>query len=278
MKTDSNNTKTDNLVRLRHSLAHVMAQAVCRIFGVDKVKLGIGPPITDGFYYDFELPRTITEEDLVQIEAQMRALLKEDHPFVEEEKTVEEMKQLFNQQPYKLDVIERILSAGLDPHGQPLPEGEKPRLTVYRHGDFTDLCGGPHLASTGQIHPQAFKLTKVAGAYWRGDSQQPMLQRIYGTGWPTPQELEQYLDLQAEAERRDHRRLGKELELFHLDATAPGFPYWLPHGRKLFQTLVDFWRQEHDARGYEEFAGPLVNERALWSNLVTGNTTATTCS
>ncbi len=241
-----------------------MAQAVRDVFGGDAVKLGIGPATSDGFYYDFELPRPVSDDDLPQIEERMRDIISRDEAFVEQEISAADMRDMFADQPYKLELIDGILSSGLDDNGEPMPEGQSPRLTIYRNGAFADLCRGPHVASTGTIDPAAVKLLSVAGAYWRGDEKRPMMQRLYGTAWKTREELEQFLWRRAEAERRDHRRLGKELELFHLEPTAPGMPYWLPNGLKLVNVLLDFWRDEHERRGYEEISAPLVNEKSLW--------------
>lgn len=259
------NKVDDELFRIRHSSAHVMAQAVYDVFGEGVVKLGVGPAITDGFYYDFELPRTVSDDDLPLVEERMREIISRDEVFIEEEHTSVHMRKIFADQPYKLELIDGIVSAGLDDNGEPLPEGESPRLTIYRNGTFTDLCRGPHVESTGRINPDAVKLLSVAGAYWKGDEKRPMLQRLYGTAWKTREELERFLWLRAEAERRDHRRLGKELELFHLEPTAPGMPYWLPNGLKLVNVLLEFWREEHERQGYEEISAPLVNEKSLWA-------------
>lgn len=252
------------LLRIRHSSAHVMAQAVCELFGKNAVKLGIGPATRDGFYYDFELPRPLTDDDLPPIELRMREIIEADEGFAEHELEPAEMRQMFADQPFKLELIEGILASNADDNGDPLPQGERTRLTIYQHGPFVDLCRGPHVASTGKIDPDAIKLLSVAGAYWRGDERRPMLQRLYGTAWRSREELELFLWRKAEAERRDHRRLGKELELFHLEPTAPGMPYWLPNGLKLVNVLLEFWRDEHEARGYEEISAPLVNEKSLW--------------
>jgi threonyl-tRNA synthetase len=251
-----------DLYRIRHSAAHVMAQAVLEMF--PDGKLAIGPPIEDGFYYDFDLPRSLTPEDLQKIEARMTEIIKENYPFIRREVSPEEARELFKHQPYKLELIEDILSRGTDEYGNRLPEGQRPVLSTYRHDGFEDLCRGPHVERTGQIPADALKLLTVAGAYWRGDERRPMLQRIYGTAWHTKEELERYLWQRAEAERRDHRRLGRELELFHFDQTAPGMPYWLPKGLKVLNTLLAFWREEHEKRGYQEIAAPLINDKSLW--------------
>ena len=250
------------LYRIRHSCAHIMAQAVLEMF--PEGKLGIGPPIEDGFYYDFALPRPLPPEDLERIEARMREIIAGNHPFIRREVTPEEARALFKDQPYKLELIEDILQRGTDEYGNPLPPGQRPVLTTYRHDTFEDLCRGPHVEHTGQIHPGAFKLLHVAGAYWRGDERRPMLQRIYGTAWETPEQLEQYLWRLEEAKKRDHRRLGRELDLFSFHEIAPGAPFWHPKGMVIFRELERLWREEHDRRGYQEISTPILVHRKLW--------------
>lgn len=235
-----------DLARMRHSCAHVMAQAVLELF--PGAKLGIGPAIADGFYYDFDLPRPLTPEDLERIERRMEEIQAAGYPFIRRIISREETRELFRDQPYKLELIEEF------------PPDEV--ITTYTHDGFTDLCRGPHVRDTSQIG--FFKLLRISGAYWRGDERRPQLQRIYGTSWPTREQLEAYLHRLEEAERRDHRRLGRELELFHFDPTAPGMPYWLPKGLKILNLLLDFWRREHEKRGYQEIAAPLVNDKSLW--------------
>ena len=238
--------KEERLVRMRHSAAHIMAEAVLKLF--PDAKLGIGPPIDTGFYYDFELPRTLTPEDLPEIEALMRQRIASDVPFIREEISKEEARRLFAHQPYKLELIDEI-------------EGE--RVSLYRHGDFVDLCQGPHVERTGQVG--AFKLLSVAGAYWRGDERRPMLQRIYGALFETQEELEQYLKLLEEAQRRDHRRLGRELDLFSFhEEYGPGLVFWHPKGARVRAIIEDFWRQEHYRRGYELVYTPHIGKASLW--------------
>ena len=255
-----------DLYRLRHSAAHVMAQAVVDLFGGDgAVKLGIGPPIDNGFYYDFELPRPLTEQDLARIEARMREIIRADHPFVRRVIDEEEAARLFRNQPYKLELVSQLGQGAANEYGEANAAGDRaPELSVYEHDGFTDLCRGPHVASTGKIPPEGLKLLKVAGSYWRGVETRPMLQRVYGTAWASREALDHYLWQVEEAEKRDHRRLGKELELFHLDPTAPGMPYWLPKGLKLLNTLIDYWRRVHEEHGYQEIASPLINHVSLW--------------
>jgi len=241
------------LYRIRHSCAHLLAQAVRDYLaddGAAPVHFAIGPPIENGFYYDFELPRPLTDKELPLIEERMRAFIGADLTFVKRVVSREEAQALFAEQPFKLELIDDI-------------DGE---LSVYTQSpaDFTDLCRGPHVESSSAIAADAFRLTSVSGAYWRGDEKRAHLQRIYGTAWRTSEELERYLWQLAEAERRDHRRLGKELELFHFDPTAPGMPYWLPKGLKILNELIAFWRHEHEERGYLEIASPMLNRKELW--------------
>ncbi|MGB9674204.1 MAG: threonine--tRNA ligase, partial [Anaerolineales bacterium] len=198
------------LYKIRHSTAHVMAQAVLELF--PDAKYSIGPAIEDGFYYDFDLPRSLTPQDLEAIEKRMRAILRGNHPFVKKIISAEEARQIFKDQPYKLELIDGLEKGGTDEHGNPLTE--KPEISIYTHDTFVDLCRGPHVENTSQINPDAIKLISIAGAYWRGDEKNPMLQRIYGTAWETTEELNQYLWRLEEAKKRDHRRLGKELGLF----------------------------------------------------------------
>lgn len=246
------------LYRIRHSAAHVLAQAVRERFAPEgAVRLGIGPPIEHGFYYDFDLPRPATDEDLRWLETRIAEIVAADYRFEVREVTTEEARRLFRDEPFKLELIDG-LEAGAEQ-----PTGSAP-ITVYRDGPFEDLCRGPHLSSTGEIDPAAVKLLSISGAYWRGDERRPMLQRIYGTAWRTKEELDAYLWQRREAERRDHRRIGQELELFHFEPTAPGMPYWLPKGLKLYNTILEFWREEQERRGYQEIATPLINDRRMW--------------
>jgi threonyl-tRNA synthetase len=248
---------------VRHSAAHVLAQAVLRLH--PGAKYAIGPPITEGFYYDFEVDRPFTPEDLEAIEAEMRTIVKDNQRFERSEVSREEALEAFSDQPYKLEIIAGV-AEGAEALEQQGAEGEI--ISLYRNLDssgevsFTDLCRGPHLPGTGRI--KAFKLTRSAGAYWRGDESRPMLQRIYGTAWESKDALAEHLHRLEEAERRDHRRLGRELELFHLDVSAPGMPYWLPNGLRVLNELLAFWREEHESRGYQEIASPLVNDKTLW--------------
>jgi threonyl-tRNA synthetase len=236
---------------LRHSAAHLMAAAVTQLF--EGAQYDVGPPIEDGFFYNFRLPdgAHFREEDLVRIEERMRDLAAQGLPFRREVLRKDQARALFErmQQPFKVDIIDR-LGDGVDEVG------------VYRTGDFVDLCRGPHVPDSSWLN--AIKLLRVAGVYWRGDERNEQLQRVYGTAWFTQEELEGYLHRLAEAERRDHRRIGRELELFDFDATAPGMPYWLPNGVIVLNELLEFWRDEHRRRGYLEIMSPLINEKRLW--------------
>ena len=231
-----------------HTTAHVMAQAVKRLF--PDAKLTIGPAIEHGFYYDFDVEKPFSEDDLAKIEDEMRKIIKEDLKLERFELPRDEAIKLMkeNNEDYKVEIIEE------------LPEGEV--ISFYKQGDFTDLCRGPHLPSTGCI--KAIKLLSSSGAYWRGDEKNKMLQRIYGISFPKQSELDEYLNMIEEAKKRDHRKLGKELDLFFFDETAPGMAYWLPKGFKMMNILIDFWRKEHEKRGYMEFSGPQLNSSELW--------------
>lgn len=257
----SEHAQNDHLLRLRHSASHIMAQAVLEKF--PEAKLAIGPAIETGFYYDFDLPRPLTPEDLAEIEARMREIIAEGYDFVYQEISEEEARRLFADQPYKLELIEGILAGGVDEDGNPTEE--RPVLSIYRHGPFVDLCRGPHVSNTREIHPDAVKLLSVAGAYWRGDERRPMLQRIYGTAWETPEALQAYLAWREEVERRDHRRLIKELDLisFHAEGGA-SLAYWHPKGGRIRQIIEDHWRTRHREGGYEIVYTPHIGRAQLW--------------
>ncbi len=247
---------------LRHSTAHVMAQAVLEAFPDGKI--AIGPPIEDGFYYDFDLPRPLTPEDLEKIEARMREIVKGRHPFEYREVSADEARALFADQPYKLELIEDLAAGDTDEYGEPT-SGEPPIISVYTHDNFADLCRGPHLSDTGKIRPNAFNLLSVAGAYWRGDEKRPMLQRIYGTVWPDKKALKAYLKRLEEAEKRDHRRLGKELDLFSIQPDlGSGLVLWHPKGGLVRSLAEDFSRQEHLRAGYDLVYSPHIGRAWLW--------------
>jgi len=254
--------RNDNLERLRHSTAHIMAEAVLELF--PEGKIAFGPPIEDGFYYDFDLPRSLTPDDLRQVEARMREIIAGQYPFQQGEVSIEEAKKGFADQPYKLEQIERLATGRVDEHGE-AAEGPAETLSLYTHHDFTDLCRGPHLDHTGQVNPEALKLLSVAGAYWLGDERRPMLQRIYGTVWPSKKELEAYLHRLEEMEKRDHRKLGRELDLFsvHQDLGA-GLILWHPKGGMIRTIVEDYWRQEHYKAGYEIVYSPHIGRAGLW--------------
>ncbi len=246
------------LYRIRHSAAHVMAQAVLEM--IPEAKYTIGPPIEDGFYYDFDLPSPLTIEDLEKIEKRMRQIIAGNHSFEKKTVSAEEARQIFADQKYKLELIDGLESGGLDEYGNPL--SEKPEISIYQHDRFTDLCRGPHVENTRQINPSGLKLMNVAGAYWRGDEKNPMLQRIYGTAWRTSQDLENYLWRLEEAKKRDHRRLGKDLGLFHFsEDVGPGIPLFTPKGEILRYTMESYVRDLQTKYGYEHvWTGHVVKE------------------
>jgi len=241
---------------MRHSAAHVMAGAVLELF--PGAKLGIGPAITDGFYYDFELPRPLTPDDLSAIEAGMAASVAADHPFIRHELAPAEGRAFFVErgQPYKVEILDDLGSKA-QAAGEPAPV-----VSTYEHGPFIDLCKGPHVASTGLIGP--FKLLSVAGAYWRGNEHRPMLQRIYGTVWTSQDELNQYLWRRAEAKKRDHRRLGVQLDLYSFHDVAPGSAFWHPKGQRIWRTLETAMRELQERRGYLEVSTPILVHEKLW--------------
>jgi len=246
------------LYRIRHSTAHIMAQAVLEKF--PDAKIAIGPAIEEGFYYDFDLPRPLTPEDLQAIEKRMRQIVAGNYVFNKRVISADEARQVFSDQPYKLELIDGLEHGGLDEHGNVLTE--MPEISLYTHDKFTDLCRGPHVERTGQINPSAFKLMTVAGAYWRGDEKRPMLQRIYGTAWQSPKDLEEYLWKLEEAKKRDHRKLGKELGLFYFsDDVGPGLPLFTPKGEMLRHLMEDYVRQTQTRYGYQHvWTGHLVKE------------------
>ena len=250
------------LYRIRHSAAHIMAQAVMEMFP-GQARIAIGPPIEDGFYYDFELPRALTPDDLEQIERRMREIIAADVPYQRQVVSAEEARHLFTDQPYKQELIEGLEQGGADEYGEPLDA--KPEISLYTQGTFTDLCRGPHVERTGQVNPAAVKLMSVAGAYWRGDEKRPMLQRIYGTAWKTAEELEQHLWKLEEAGKRDHRRLGRELGLFSVsDEVGPGLILWHPRGGMVRKIAEDYCRAEHEKGGYEFVYSPHIGKAGLW--------------
>jgi threonyl-tRNA synthetase len=252
--------RESKLYRIRHSAAHMMAAAVLDFF--PEAKIAIGPPIADGFYYDFDLPRPLTEEDLEAIEAKMKDRIKKQQDFEYEEISPEDAKARFADQPYKLELIHDILERGTDEYGE---ETESPQLSIYKTGDFVDLCRGPHVENARQINPQAVKLLNTAGAYWRGNENQPMLQRIYGTAFKSPKALRKYMQWREEVKQRDHRRLITDLDLvsFHEEA-GPGLAYWHPRGALMRKIIEDFWRDRHMEGGYDFAYTPHIGKAWLW--------------
>lgn len=240
--------KSKKLGTLRHSTAHVMAEAVVKLFPGTKV--AIGPAIDYGFYYDFELPRPINNDDLPAIEKEMRKILTTRSNFEKEVISREKALEMFKDQPFKVELIEG------------LPQDEE--ISIYKSGEFTDLCRGPHVCSMADINAQSFKLMKVAGAYWRGDETRPMLTRIYGTAWEKPNDLKEYLAMLEEAEKRDHRKIGKAMNLFHIDEENPGQIFWHPKGWTLYLTVQNYVRQRIKEDGYLEVHTPFVMPRSLW--------------
>ena len=241
--------KEIELSTLRHSTAHVMAEAVLELF--PDAQIAIGPAIENGFYYDFDLPRPLTDADLETITKNMRKIINSGREFVRKEVTREEAKEIFKNQKYKLELLEAI------------PEGET--VTTYTQGSFTDLCRGPHVESTKELCADGFKLLSIAGAYWRGNEKNKMLTRIYATAWGSKEDLRAYMDHLADIEKRDHRKLGKELDLFSLHEEAgPGLVYWHPRGARIRQTSEQFWREEHYKNGYEMVYTPHVGKSWLW--------------
>lgn len=240
----------------RHSLAHVLAKAVIEIFGRENVQYAIGPQIADGFYYDFVLPRNLTQDDFPMIENKMREILKRKEDWSVKEYSRDEARKLFHDQKFKTELIDD------------LPEDAV--LTVYSTGDdYQDLCRGPHVANSQELLGAAFQIKSVSGAYWRGDEKRDRLQRIYVYAFPSKEELKAHLTLVREALERDHKKLGKEQELFMFDETAPGMLYWLPRGWKLYQALLKYSREVQARHGYTEISAPLINNKKLW--LISGH-------
>jgi threonyl-tRNA synthetase len=249
------------LYRIRHSAAHVMAEAVLELF--PEAKYTIGPPIENGFYYDFDLPRPLTPEDLEKIEKRMRQIIAGHHKFVRRVVSADEARQIFKDQPYKLELIEGLEQGGFDEYGNPLEE--KPEISIYTSDTFTDLCRGPHVDNTGQINPSAIKLMTAASAYWRGDEHNPMLQRIYGTAWKSKEELDHYLKMLAELEARDHRRINKQLNLFSThDEIGAGLIVYGPKAGRIRSIVEHFWIESHYANGYELLYSPHIGLWKLW--------------
>ena len=261
-------SKIDGLYKIRHSAAHVMAQAVLELF--PEAKYAIGPPIENGFYYDFDLgaaqdgsPRTFRPEDLKAIEKRMRQIIGGKHEFAYREVSAAEARQLFADQPYKLELIDGLDQGEIDEYGN--ESAEKPVISTYKHDTFEDLCRGPHVEHTGKIVADAFKLLSVAGAYWRGDEKNAMLQRIYGTAWGNRKELRKHLDQLEEAKKRDHRKLGRELEIFIFEEeVGPGLPLWLPRGAVIIEELERLAKETEEAAGYDRVRTPHLTKEDLF--------------
>ena len=230
---------------MRHSCAHIMAEAVQELY--PGTQIAFGPATDDGYFYDFELPNNISSDDFGAIEKKMAEIVKADEPFVREVVSIGEAKKIFADQRFKLEHIDDLTDQ---------------EISVYRHGSFVDLCAGPHVPSAGKIG--AFKMMKLAGAYWRGDATREQLQRLYGTAFFKKSELEEYLHNLEEAEKRDHRRIGREMDIFMMRDEAPGFPFFLPNGMILKNTLLDYWREIHKKAGYVEISTPMIMNKQLW--------------
>lgn len=244
--------KTENFsVVYRHSMAHILAKAVVEIFGKDNVQLAIGPQIEDGFYYDFMLPRSLTPDDFSVIEKKMTEILKRKEDFSYREVSRDKALEEFKDQKYKVELINDLDSDAV--------------ISIYDTGDdFKDLCRGPHVANASELLSCAFKIKSVSAAYWRGNEKNDILQRIYVMAFESKELLKEHLSFLKEAAECDHKILGPQLDLFFMDSTAPGMPYWLPRGWKLFNLILDFWREEHEKRGYQEISSPLINHNSLW--------------
>lgn len=240
----------------RHSMAHILAKAVIEIFGKDNVQYAIGPEIADGMYYDFLLPRGISEDDFQAIEDKMREIIKRREDWTVAQVSKEEALSIFKDQKFKVELI------------NDMPEDEI--ITAYKTGDdFIDLCRGPHIANSQELMNVAFQIKSVSGSYWKGDEHRDQLQRIYVYVFPDKKQLKEHLQLIKEAMERDHKKLGPQLDLFMFDETAPGMPYWLPRGWKVFNTLLDWWRCIHEVHGYQEISAPIINSKKLW--LISGH-------
>ncbi len=263
-----NEVEKDDLYKIRHSAAHVMAEAVLELY--PEAKIAIGPPIETGFYYDFDLgkdergkPVTFSPEDLEQIEKRMRQIIGGRHNFVYREVSADEARQVFADQPYKVELIDGLAKGDIDEYGNEV--AVQPVISTYKHDTFEDLCRGPHVEHTGKIPPDAFKLLTIAGAYWRGDEHNPMLQRIYGTAWRNKKELTEHLKMLEEAKERDHRKLGSELEIFIFDEeVGPGLPLWLPNGTVLVDELEKLAKEIEDAAGYSRVRSPHLTKEDLF--------------
>lgn len=263
MREPNQPDNAEYLQRLRHSTAHIMAYAVQQLFpdGETSVKLAIGPPIENEFYYDMEVPRPITPDDFPEIERHMKAMIKANVPFLQENWDYDEARTWFAErnQTFKLELIDGISDQGVNATGEGVADEG---VSIYHNGDFTDLCKGPHVDTTGEC--RYFKLLRVSGAYWRGDSNREQLQRIYGTAWKTKADLSAYLTQREEAAKRDHRKLGRELELFQMHPESPGSAFWLPKGALIYNILSEKVRKLYLSEGYQEVRTPLLYDSSLW--------------
>lgn len=249
------------LYRIRHSAAHVMAQAVLEFY--PDAKFTIGPPVENGFYYDFELSEPIVLEDLQKIEKRMRQIIAGNHSFEKTVVSAEQAREVFKDQPYKLELIDGLEKGGLDEYGNPLDT--KPEISLYKSDSFVDLCRGPHVETTKSINPSAIKLMSIAGAYWRGDEKNKMLTRIYGTAWEKPDELKAYLQMLEEAKKRDHRKLGKDLDIFLFDdEVGPGLPLWMPNGGVMIEQLEQLAKDIEGEAGYDQVRTPHLTKEDLF--------------
>ncbi len=253
VRQKDNNMENNQLEIIRHSLSHIMAAAIIKLW--PKVKLAIGPAVDNGFYYDFDFGKIkISEEDLRKIEVEMKKIIKADLPFEKLELTIAKAlaREKKNGQIYKQELIKDLKKTG------------ETKVSYYRLGDFEDLCRGPHLKSSGEIAEGSWKLDKLAGAYWRGDEKNKMLTRIYGLAFVSERELEDYVKMMAEAEKRDHRKIGKDLDLFSMHEEGPGFPFFHAKGMLIWYKLIEYWKEEHDKEGYDEIKTPIILNKELW--------------
>lgn len=235
----------------RHSMSHILAKAIIEMFGAENVQYAIGPQISDGFYYDFTLPRALTKDDFPAIEEKMHEILKRREDWTRKEVSKAEALDIFKDQKFKTELI------------QDLPEDET--ISIYYTGsDYVDLCRGPHVDNSGELLGVAFQIKSVSGSYWRGDENREQLQRVYVYAFPDKQQLKDHLKLMQEAAERDHKKLGPALDLFMFQPSAPGMPYWLPQGWKVFNALLSYWREIHDAHDYQEMSGPVLSSSELW--------------
>jgi len=267
-KEQSEKAQAEQLYKIRHSAAHIMAEAVLELY--PEAKIAIGPPIENGFYYDFDLgkdeqgkPRTFQPDDLDKIARRMRQIIGGKYPFVYRQVNADEARELFGNQPYKLELIEGLAKGEVDEYGNEVQSA--PVISTYKHDTFEDLCRGPHVENTGQVPPDAFALMSVAGAYWRGDENNPMLQRIYGTAWQNKKDLNEHIQMLEEAKKRDHRKLGRDLEIFFFDDDiGPGLPLWMPRGGIIIEELENLAKEMELMAGYDRVRTPHLTKEGLF--------------